>query len=124
MSRQSQILALCNLYPIYIVVDCKYNLGEVAFNVVPPFIICLLLYVIVSSSRIKLNHSEKRSIWFLIWFKVFISIYYELCVLIAKIKGGFQWISQHNYVVGLFILFTLIFYYLSYLNRESVRSDI
>ena len=118
MSRQARILFLTHLYPLYILIDFRYNLGDVIFNVVPPLITCLLLYEIIKTNHIKLTHGEKRSIWLFISFKLFIAGYYEICLLAGQ-QGLFKWKKVHNGYTVIFIIFTLTFYLISLCKRKD-----
>lgn len=118
MSRQSKIFLASHLYPLYIILDFTFNLGDFAFNIVPDLIIAALLWLIVSTPA-RINANEKQSIMFLVSFRLFISLYYEIAILAGQ-KGIFEWIKVHNLYIVIFIIFTGVFYLKSRLNRNDI----
>src|ERR1700676_869070 len=103
--RELKIFLLTHLYPIYIVLNLQYWLGEVVFNSVPPILVCLLLYQL-ASTNLKLNSNEKRSIYFMVIFTAFTQLYYLICIsAIRNPIKGIVWIRQHNIYTFTFIIF-------------------
>jgi hypothetical protein len=119
MSRQSKILILSHLYPLYIIADLQWELGDLIFNVLPFFIYGLLMYVWLRTSIIKLNKIEKNSLGFLIIFQCTFSIYYEFCTLMTKYIDCDKWVKEHSGYMLYLVIFIATFYSISHLINEQ-----
>lgn len=123
MSRQAKIFILAHFYPVFAAFHLYYgqnNIVSIAlFFIVPGTTICYLLYIWERTSHIKLSRNEVRSIRFFIYFCLTLYSYYTICVFAARVKNGFDWISDHNTYMVCFIIYTLSFYIYNYCSEHK-----
>ena len=110
------IVILCNFYPAFVAGHLIWGnwsrLSQVIFNIVPIVVFGGLFQIWYTTSHIRLNYIEKRSIGYLKLMLGVVYCYYILCLYSDR-----GWIANHNLQFAIFISITLIFYIYSYRNE-------
>src|ERR1700739_1095119 len=112
MSRQSKIFILCHAYPLFLICQLQWRLGDFIYTVAPMCFI-IPMFLIWRDNSVKLNTTEKRSLNFFLYFFSIMQGYYVFCIF-----GNTEWIADHNFYFAYFLVFVLIFYTLSSVTKR------
>lgn len=113
MSRQAKIIIVTHLYPLYIICNLQWRLGDFVYTISTYLFPLILIYLWRTGNSVRLNNLEKRAIEFYIYFFILMGVYCCICEIANPL-----WIAEHNYYLVYFICFILIFYTL---NRATER---
>lgn len=115
MSRETKTFTTAHLYPLYIVMHMQFGdwcaVCTAIFNIAPIFFVSSFFTIWINSSHIRLSRSEKRSLYFFVYFFIIAHSYYAICALIQNNPAGQIWIIKHNAYFVYFVIFIALFYF-------------